>query len=52
MAGILQRTVLGRRVRNWEYGASHNLSFLSWRAVRLAAPDRRSEVQNADLMTS
>jgi len=52
VAGILRRTVLGRRVRTWEYGASRYLSFLSWRAVRLAAPDRRIEVQNADLMTS
>ena len=52
VAGILRRTVLGRRVRTWEYEAIRYLGFLSWRAVRLAAPDRRIEVQNADLISS
>ena len=34
IAAILQRTVVGRRVRVWEYGDRRYLAFLSWSSVR------------------
>lgn len=30
---IVERTVVGRRVRVWEYGGERYLAFLSWRTV-------------------
>ena len=37
---IMERTVVGRRVRVWEYRGQRYLAFLSWRAVRFS--DERS----------
>lgn len=34
IAAILKRTVVGRRVRVWEYGGQRYLAFLSWSSVR------------------
>lgn len=34
IAAIMERTVLGRRVRVWEYRGQRYLAFLSWRTVR------------------
>ena len=33
---IMKRTVVGRRVRVWEYHGQRYLAFLSWRAVRFS----------------
>ena len=37
IAAILKRTVVGRRVRVWEYGGRRYLAFLSWSNVRFRA---------------
>ncbi|MDE0229826.1 MAG: hypothetical protein OXJ62_13320 [Spirochaetaceae bacterium] len=34
IAAILKRTVVGRRVKVWEYGDQRYLAFLSWSSVR------------------
>ena len=34
---IMARTVVGRRVRVWEYRGQRYLAFLSWRTVRFSA---------------
>ena len=34
---IVERMVVGRHVRLWEYRDQHYLSFLSWRSVRFEA---------------
>lgn len=36
IAAILKRTVLGRRVRVWEFRGERYLAFLSWRCVRFS----------------
>ena len=35
---IVERMVVGRHVRLWEYRDQHYLAFLSWRNVRFATP--------------
>ena len=37
IAAILKRTVLGRRVRVWEFRGQRYLAFLSWNCVRFRA---------------
>ena len=39
IAVIMNRTVLGRRVRVWEFCGQRYLAFLSWRCVRFRAED-------------
>ena len=38
---IMARTVVGRRVRVWEYRGQRYLAFLSWRTVRFSADQVR-----------
>jgi hypothetical protein len=47
IAAILNRTVLGRRVRVWETRGQRYLAFLSWRGVRFSEPRPSSRVPPA-----